>query len=448
MRNEYQEWFVSAPYDPVRVRRGDPLGFRQTADWYADLLAPGLSNRTIDARWVTLLLWVLHKANGAWQHFHDGVPLDSATAARQYYGWVKPLELLWVARTAKLCKDRGNGRQLPGIRGVNRWLDKDGELLHFGLSTDQYSRYRQTGIYGSYRVLLRQSADLTINGDGFRPTRSCAELIELVEQDVPHIPRRNAWRKRIPNPERYWVEAWAGWSRRKGSQLLPTPLDQTKKLRDKTERGFLNKALFEPTEIKDSGAEKRRQVALLLGKIKAKDHYNVCLELAARLRPKEGKEQLEMLPHFSDLADAGVNAMDSIWQQLADGPRQPLKKVAVGAEAELEDLQRCAAKWQKLKRPNLPGGHNVDALAASIARAKSDLERVVALLHHHELLGGGLRWVSLEPKGTHLVRVAPERLTQTARYRFRLYPLARLARQCGLIDRVAPALSYSPGDED
>ena len=54
-----QEWFVSAPYDPVRVRRGDPLGFRQTADWYADLLAPGLSNRPIDARWVTLLLWVL-----------------------------------------------------------------------------------------------------------------------------------------------------------------------------------------------------------------------------------------------------------------------------------------------------------------------------------------------------------------------------------------------------
>jgi hypothetical protein len=448
MSDAYQEWFVSAPYDPVRVRRGDPLGFRQTADWYADLLGPGLSNRTIDARWVTLLLWVLHKANGAWQHFHDGTPLDDAATARAYYEWIKPLELLWVARTATLCNGDGKGRQLPGIRGVNRWLENEGQLPHFGLSTDQYGRYRQTGIYGAYRVLLRQAADLTIDGKGFRPTRSCTDLIELVEQDVPNLRRSSSRRKRTPHAERYWLEAWAGWGRLRVGKLFPTLLEKTQSLPDKTERCLLNRALFAPTETNDKGAERRRQVALLLGKSKAQDHCRVCVELARRLRLKEGKEQLEILPVFSGLADAGVDAMDSIWQQLADEPRQPIKKVAAGAEAELENLQRVATKWQKLKRPSLRGGESVDKLATEIVRAKSDLERAEALVQHHELLGGGLRWFRLEPNGTNVVREAPERPTQTARYRFRLYALGRLATQCGVINRVPPALGYLPGEED
>ena len=326
-------------------------------------------------------------------------------------------------------------------------VDKAGELPQFGLSTDQYGRYRQTGIYGAYRVLLRQAADLTINGDGFRPTRSCSELIELVEQDVPIIRWPNV-RKRTPHPERYWLDAWSKWDRRRVGQMLPTMLEETQNLRNKTERQLLNRALFTPTETHDRGAERRCRVALLLGKSKEQDHYHVCLELAQRLRLKEGEEELQILPYFSSLADAGVDAMDRIWRKLAHEPRQPIKKLAAGAEAELQNLQRSATEWQKLKRPRLPGGHNVDVLADSITRAKSDTERAEALINHHQLLGGGLRWISLEPNGTHAVRVAPERLTEAARYRFRLYALGRLATQCGLIDRVAPALSYSAGEEN
>lgn len=447
MRDECQQWFVSAPYDPVRVRRGDPLGFRQTADWYADLLAPGLSNRTIDARWVTLLLWVLQKANGVWQHFHDGATLDNATAVRAYYEWVKPLELLWVARAATHCDGNGRGRQLPGIRGVNRWLESEEELPHFGLSTDQYRRYRLTGIYGAYRVLLRHATGFTINGDGFRPTRECAELIDLVERDIPKLCLPSPRQKRIPHPERYWQEAWANWSRLRRGRLFPTVLEQTQALRDKTERRLLTRALFAPTE-NGGGAERRRQVALLLAKSKAQGHHDLCLELAQRLRLKEGGEQLTIMPHFSSLADAGVDAMDCIWRQLADEPRRPIKKVVAGAEAELAHLRFSAAKWQKLKRPSLRGGENVNKLAEAITRANTDAERAEALIHHHQLLGGGLRWVRIEPNRTHVVRVAPERLTEPARYRFRLYALGRLATQCGVIDRVAPALGYSPGEED
>lgn len=70
--NAGMQWYFTAPHNPVLVRRGDPLGFRGVADWYADLLAPGLSNRTYDARWLTILMWTLHQANRAWQYFHGG----------------------------------------------------------------------------------------------------------------------------------------------------------------------------------------------------------------------------------------------------------------------------------------------------------------------------------------------------------------------------------------
>ncbi len=33
-------WYFTAPWDPVAIRRGDALGFRAGADYFADL--PGL----------------------------------------------------------------------------------------------------------------------------------------------------------------------------------------------------------------------------------------------------------------------------------------------------------------------------------------------------------------------------------------------------------------------
>ena len=53
------EYFLTEATEPIYVRRGDPLGFRPAADAFADLLAPGLSNRTYDARWLTILSWIL-----------------------------------------------------------------------------------------------------------------------------------------------------------------------------------------------------------------------------------------------------------------------------------------------------------------------------------------------------------------------------------------------------
>ena len=45
----------TAPWEPVVVRRGDALRLRALADEFAEAVAPGLSNRVHDGRWVTIL---------------------------------------------------------------------------------------------------------------------------------------------------------------------------------------------------------------------------------------------------------------------------------------------------------------------------------------------------------------------------------------------------------
>ena len=70
--SEHGSWYFTAPWDPVSVRRGDPLGLRAGADYFADLLAPGLSNATSDARWISLLSWCLKWSHIAWQHATPG----------------------------------------------------------------------------------------------------------------------------------------------------------------------------------------------------------------------------------------------------------------------------------------------------------------------------------------------------------------------------------------
>jgi hypothetical protein len=441
--NVSQQWFFTAPHEPVLVRRGDPLGFRGIADWYADLLAPGLSNRTYDGRWLTILVWVLHQANHAWQHFHDGEPLDSAEAARRFYEWVKPLELLWVARTATLCEAKG--RQLPGIRGVNRWLD-DETLPNIGLSLDQYRRYRQTGIYGAYRVMLRRVRGLTKQGDGFRPENTCHELVNMVDRDVPRVHLRMRERRRIPDPVRYWSEAWPAWYQLRRGKLFPTLRASPQKLTP-MERTALCPKIFGDSAT-DPDAQRRRQVAIIVGGARAKKHSDLCKILAERLEATEHTAQLRVLPKFSLLADAGVDAMDAIWSELSGEPQCLIRRVSSRVAGCLDHLAEAARKWKSLDGGHLSGEAVVRRLADAICDARSDEERTLTLVRHHEQFGGGLRWFSLAHHSTQLVRIAPERPTETSRYRFRLYALGRLAIQCGVIERLPPAPDFLQNEEE
>ena len=70
--SEHGSWYFTAPWDPVLIRRGDALGLRAGADYFADLLAPGLSNATSDARWISLLSWCLKWSHVVWSNAGGG----------------------------------------------------------------------------------------------------------------------------------------------------------------------------------------------------------------------------------------------------------------------------------------------------------------------------------------------------------------------------------------
>lgn len=65
-------WYFTAPWNPVPIRRGDPLGLRVGADYTAELLAPGLNNAASDARWISLLSWCLKLSHVVWKNAGGG----------------------------------------------------------------------------------------------------------------------------------------------------------------------------------------------------------------------------------------------------------------------------------------------------------------------------------------------------------------------------------------
>src|SRR5438876_8100210 len=92
----------TAPWEPVVVRRGDALGLRALADQFAEALAPGLSNRVRDGRWVTILAWCLTRSQDVF-HASGGRSVVTRMEQRERYAWLRPLELLWIARTIALA---------------------------------------------------------------------------------------------------------------------------------------------------------------------------------------------------------------------------------------------------------------------------------------------------------------------------------------------------------
>src|SRR3954451_5292263 len=109
----------TAPWDPIVVRRGDALGLRGLADGFAEVVAPGLSNRVDDGRWVTILAWCLARSQ---EVFHASGGQFAVTRSEQVrrYAWLRPLELMWVARTIAIAENSAD-RPLAGQRSVRPW---------------------------------------------------------------------------------------------------------------------------------------------------------------------------------------------------------------------------------------------------------------------------------------------------------------------------------------
>jgi hypothetical protein len=432
-------WYFTAPWDPIPIRRGDALGLRAGADYFADLLAPGLSNSTSDARWISILSWCLKWSHITWQRAGGG-DLSQRDAQRARYAWLRPLELLWIERA--LISNQEGG-QLRGVRSVRRWRSawarENRWLPNFGMSADQFRRYRQTGSYGAYRVVFRNVEGLT-TGDGFTPGSTALALADLVNDSLPRSARldakqfdgRTKWGHwGAGNEVQYWIEHWRA-SREAPGGYLPTPAAEFGRRLPEDERDLLEPCLFPHNSVRRLVAE------ALASATEAGSHTDLCtaLALSDALAGALAPASLAALPAFTQLADASMHAMRGLWAKVHRDGDTSTPTVASLAESEdlrerMAGLRLAADRWLiEPTRTTFPHERVSTELASSMLAATTTVDQLRALARHHHSHGGGRRWFREE--ADKFVPLLSDTGVEASDYRFRLTALTRLAAQCGL----------------
>lgn len=429
-------WYFTAPWDPVLIRRGDALGLRAGADYFAELLAPGLSNASSDARWISLLSWCLMWSHVAWRNAGGG-DLSGRDAQRARYAWLRPLELLWVDRTLESGQTIG---QLRGRRSVERWRKGGRRLPNFAMSPDQFRRYRQVGTYGAYRVVLRTVPGLTM-GDGWTPAGTAIKLANLVNESLPrdvrlkheHFESGTKWGHWANDEARYWVRhGWpAAWAKTDRG-LLPTPANALRKRLPEEERRLLESVLF------SAGATRRVTAEVLAAAKSASSHAALCDTLASStaLSKKIEPRSLAPLPAFTRFADASMHAMRGLWMEINrdEAEQAPaVDKLARSSElrARLDMVRETGAAWLRAPgRTVFPHDDVMTRLAEATQVATTSVDQLRALARHHHEHGGGRRWFR-EQAGKMVPLVADTGIAASD-YRFRLRAICLLAAQCGV----------------
>jgi hypothetical protein len=449
MAGDQFEVVFTAPWDPIAFRRGDALGLRAFTDELAERIAPGLSNRTWDARWISLLAWCLFCSDAAWRQ-SGGRAVSTRVDAASRYAWLRPLELMWVARTLSLTSDDGRGRQLPGQRRVRIWLAGNRRSPQFAMSSDQYRGYRQTGPYGAYRVVFRRTPGLTIGGDGWSPGPIARALADRVEDNLGSAriglreltQERARWGAWAGKEDVWWQKRWEsfiGGSARTAERTLPTQRDKPTRIEEYEQ---IRELLFgEKTRVHATlpNAARRRKVADVMAATRATTHGGLCAEIARKLRHEA--PEIQILPAFSRLADRGIELMEASYgvvhrsgspkgmavRDLLDEP-----EIRRGCDA----LRAAAVQWQKRESSFDAGFRHVGSADrfANAVNQRSSLGVLRGLLSHHRTAGGGLRWLYLHEDRA--VLNSAFQIGESARYGFRLWALARLAIQCGVLHRL------------
>lgn len=418
------------------VRRGDALGFRAGADYFADLLAPGLSNATYDARWISLMSWCLKWSHVVWRNA-GGSDLSRHDGQRARYAWLRPLELLWVDRTLESGQTSG---QLRGRRSIERWRKAERRPPHFAMSPEQFRRYRQVGIYGAYRVVLRTVPGLTM-GDGWTPADTALQLATLVNESLPrdvrlmheHFESGTKWGHWVDNEAQYWVRhGWPAALAKTGSGLLPTTDNALRKPLPEGERRLLKPVLF--------SAESTRRVTaeVLAGAKRASSHAALCDMLASSnaISKKIEPRSLAPLPAFTRFADASMHAMRWLWAEINhDDIKQAPALATLARASELRDrlemVRETGGAWLRAPgRSVFPHDHVLTRLAEATQAATTPIDQLRALARHHREHGGGRHW--FREQAGKLVPLVADTGIAASDYRFRLRPLSCLAAQCGI----------------
>jgi hypothetical protein len=438
--------FFSAPWDPITERRGDALGLRALVDVFADAVAPDLSNRVQDGRWVTILAWCLARSQSVY-HAAGGGHVMSRAQQQQRYAWLRPLELMWVARTIRFLDDNEarQNRTLSGQRRVRPWLLEDfKKTQRFGMSADQFRAYRQTGMYGGYRVAFRRWLEMTIGGDGWTPGPATSELARWLDSRLgparpDHMPvdsedgvsTRSA-KLGLGNEAGWWLRHWSEFEETgRGADLNTLP-------RPRTEHQQLPEShLLEPLVFGDGyAAQRRRTIARHIEISRPATHAEACDALGAAFGDDS---TIRYLPRLSRLADAGMEIMELIAGEIQRKGTVHVREVASSshAKAACATLAEAATAWRQASATGIRHLESAHRLADSVACSRP-IDCLRALLQHHALYGGGHRWFvdidgRIEPR-------TPPRGT-SSRYRFRLWSLCRLGKQCGVLRTMPRGLT-------
>ena len=443
----------TAPWEPIVVRRGDALGLRALADRFADAVAPDLNNRISDGRWVTILAWCLVRSQEAF-HSSGGRGVDTRTQQTERYVWLRPLELIWVARTIGLATDDWGKRSLPGRRRVRRWYEEENrKTLRFGMTVDQFRAYRQTGVYGGYRLAFRKWSGMTVHGDGWTPGLATKALANWLngklaknspaasqsDDDAEDMRFARSAKLGRKDPCKWWLQQWPTFdSGHKGyDKTLPRPRMEFEVLPEAD--------LLRPIVFGEGNGTRRLEIAREIGKSRAQSHIEICEHLASAF-PSD--PIISLLPRFSRLADAGMAAMDLIADALRGKNSVTLTEIVSRPEANAvcKELIESAQAWQNVAEYQIRHIETAHRFAKEIASAQPSA-CLRTLLHHHELYGGGLRWFVLR-NGSVEPRTPPQQ-SGSSSYGFRLWSLCRLAIQCGVLKTMPHALlTYEESEDD
>lgn len=445
--------FFTAPWEPVSVRRGDALGLGALADKFSDAVAPDLSNRISDGRWVTLLAWSLVQSQLAFQA-SGGRSVVTRKEQIQRYAWLRPLELMWVARTISLLKaDTEDWKQRPlqGRRRVAPWVAGNMKADRFGMTPKQFQAYRQTGPYGGYRRAFRKWPGLT-TGDGWTPARQSMTLSSWLDgklkgarlqlaDDVSRSAKLAGNKEGRDGENKWWLEHWQTFDQAaqngKAAELNTLP-------RQRGDFSVLAEAaLLKPIIFgNDPAGKKRLTIVQSIANSGATDHGSLCQYLSQHF---SSDPTIARLATFSRLADAGLDAMNYINEALNREPKVALADVARGGAAKevCKALQAAAQAWLSVQAGStaqattLRHADAADRFAQTMAASAVPLDCFRQLLRHHETYGGGLRWFVLRDGQ---VEARTRSNGEASRYGFRLWALCRLAVQCGVLTKMPIAL--------
>lgn len=433
------EWLFTEPLEQINIKRGDPLGWGDIAEKYSNMLAPGLSKRTYDARWITILCWCLYVSKNAPRKD----PLNTRNGQLEQYQWLRPLELIWIACALSGHNDI-KGVQLPGRRGVQKWVNmakpKQVKDNNFGLSTDQWNRYRYNGIYGAYRVSLRKLHGLTKNEDGWTPDYVGIELANWMNNKLHEIEPDKIEIKHLSKPETHWRNnIWNKLNNK--TTILPTSSSNI--ILPKKEQKILYKALF----CASLECERRRIVAETIGKVKTDEYSDLCLQIAKKLENSDDRIDLALLAPFSQFSDSAID----VFREIIDIMRENDECTKIAIKKLVEDtnvlkkirsLLDEANEW--LKESTEIGTNikidfdSVDELAKLISnKNEDDIGILKVLINYHLKNGGGRKWFNLIDSDYLEPAISIGGLNSKPNfYRFRLWQLAQMAVQCGVIKQI------------